>query len=225
MTQHAPRNLVPLWPIYSCGWGWWLCAQETFALKWDDLTVIEPQDGPSVELPLGMGAILALLLPDTKSSQTITADVVMAYTTASGLSLGKWLHRLRAALGLASIPVSDDFLFVHADGSPWTSKYYRTTYLYPFLHMQRLADDLHLKPFDGVGAHQSLEEVFYSLHSYRRGGRSEVSKARPVPLRRATDDEVNEHGRWRVKRSNMKMAQLYLSWDLVERVAITAHCM
>ena len=34
------------------------------------------------------------LLPQTKSNQTATADVVIAYVTASGKSLGLWLERL-----------------------------------------------------------------------------------------------------------------------------------
>jgi hypothetical protein len=91
--------------------------------------------------------------------------------------------------------------------------------------MQRIAGDAHLKPFDGVNGNKTLEQVFYSMHSYRRGARSVVSKSRPFPMRQATPLEVNEHGRWLVKRSNMKMDQLYLAWDIIDRLALTLFCM
>lgn len=142
----------------------------------------------------------------------------MAYTAASGLSIGKWAHRLRSALGHRTIPDSSECIF-------WTSHFFRSTFLWPLLHMQRIAGDAHLKPFDGVNGNKSLEQAFYSMHSYRRGARSVVSKSRLHPLRKATDLEVNEHGRWRVKRSNMKMDQLYLAWDTIDRIALTLFCM
>jgi hypothetical protein len=63
------------------------------------------------------------------------------------------------------------------------------------------------------------------MHSDRRRARSVVSKSRPGPMRKATTLEVNEHGRWRVKRSNMKMDQLYLEWDIIDRLALTLFCM
>jgi hypothetical protein len=65
--------------------------------------------------------------------------------------------------------------------------------------MQHLAGDVHLGPFDGLNGSKTLEQVFYSMHSYRRGAQSVVSKRRLPPLHQATTDEVNEHGRWRVK--------------------------
>ncbi len=206
-------------------WLGWLRAMELFSLKWNDLTVLEPQDGPTMDLPFGTGAILARLLPATKSSPTITADVVMAYTSASGLSIGKWAHRLRASLGYAIIPVSQERIFQHPDGTLWTSHFFRSTYLWPLLHMQRLAGDAQLKQFDGINGNKTLEQIVYSMHSYRRGARSVVSKSRPGPMRQATNLEVNEHGRWEVKRSNMKMDQLYLQWDIIDRLAITLFCM
>jgi hypothetical protein len=51
-------------------WLGWLRALELFSLTWADLTVLEPQDGPSLDLPTGTGAILARLLAETKSSKT-----------------------------------------------------------------------------------------------------------------------------------------------------------
>ena len=224
-TDEARAELSRAGLANLVAWLGWLRALELFSLFWNDLTILEPQDGPELDLPVGTGAFLARLLPETKSSRTITADVVMAYTSGSGLSLGKWTHRLRASLGHHEIPSSADRVFQHPDGTPWTSLYFRSTYLWPLLHMQCIAGDAHLKPFDGINGRKTLEQVFYSMHSYRRGSRSVVSKRRPPPLQVASPDEVNEHGRWRVKRSNMKMDQLYLSWDIIDRLALTLFCM
>jgi hypothetical protein len=98
IARAAVANLV--------AWLGWLRAMELFSLVWSDLTVLEPQDGPVLNLPVGTGVILARLLPETKSSTTITADMVMAYTSVSGLSLGKWIHRLRSSLGYREVPSS-----------------------------------------------------------------------------------------------------------------------
>jgi hypothetical protein len=66
----------------------WLRALETFGMRWSDLTVVRPEDGPTISLPPMLGAILMTLLEQTKSSQHATADVVVTYTIYSGLSLG-----------------------------------------------------------------------------------------------------------------------------------------
>jgi hypothetical protein len=50
-----------------------------------------------------LGAILMELLEQTKSSQHAAADVVVAYTTYSGLSLGNWLALLSAELPLVRL--------------------------------------------------------------------------------------------------------------------------
>ena len=62
------------------------------------------------------------------------------------------------------------------------------------------------------------------MHSYRRGARTAVAKMRPAPYRKATAEEVNEHGQWRIKRANMDMAQLYLAWAIIDCLAITLFC-
>jgi hypothetical protein len=74
--------------------GWYACslqAQETFSLKWGDIDVLSPAQGPTLTLPPGIGVILLHLLPQTKSLQSGKADIVLSYTLVSGLSLGKWL--------------------------------------------------------------------------------------------------------------------------------------
>jgi hypothetical protein len=63
------------------------------------------------------------------------------------------------------------------------------------------------------------------MHSYRRGGRSHVAVKCAGCIRKTCPEEVDEHGRWRRKRSNLRMALLYLASSLQDRVAITRFCM
>jgi hypothetical protein len=93
-------------------WLSWLRSGELFGMDWDGNTVIEPEDGPQHGLPSGVGAILWKLLEQTKSNRTSRADVPMAYTTGSGFSLGKWMHRLREALGVGTFPDTATPIFV-----------------------------------------------------------------------------------------------------------------
>jgi hypothetical protein len=58
----------------------WLRACESFGIKWQDLTIIEPPFGPSMGLLFNLGVILVKLLAQMKSSQAATADIVLAYT-------------------------------------------------------------------------------------------------------------------------------------------------
>jgi hypothetical protein len=59
------------------------------------------------------------------------------------------------------------------------------------------------------------------MNYYRRGARSHVAVKRPGWIRKARPEEVEEHGRWRRKRSNLPMVILYLASSLRDRVAIT----
>jgi hypothetical protein len=65
---------------------------ETFSLQWIDVLYVDPQLGPTVGLPEDQGMVLLKLLAQIKSQQYMTADVVLAYLTASGFSIGKWLE-------------------------------------------------------------------------------------------------------------------------------------
>jgi hypothetical protein len=130
-------------------WLGWLRAMEVFSLRWTDVEVTEPGDGAMLDLPPATGAISLRLLPQTKSDQSRTADVIIAYTTASGFSMGRWLHRLRESLGAVELLSDESLIFQERDGTPWTSLYFRSTYLIPLLEMQRRAGDIHLTPFDG----------------------------------------------------------------------------
>ncbi len=82
------------------GWLGWLRAMETFSIRWMDVDVVTPADGPTVGLPADVGMVNLRLLPQTKSDQTRTADMVLAYRTLSVYNLGHWLQRLRRLLNL-----------------------------------------------------------------------------------------------------------------------------
>jgi hypothetical protein len=94
-------------------------------------------------------------------------------------------------------------VFTQSDGTPWTSKFFCRRFLSPSLQRQRAAGDPYLHPFNGSPGN-TLEAKFWSLHCYRRGARSHVSRGGKFGkkrLRRATKDEVYEHGHWRRRRS------------------------
>ena len=205
-------------------WLGWLRSLECMSLTWDDCTLIRPGRGAKYDIPRSVGAILLRLLAQTKASRRLTADVLIAFTTGSGYSLGTWLIRLHELREQDSGQIDgSSFLLADQEGNAWTSLLYRSNYLYPLLHMQRLAGDKHLEPYDGSQGNV-LEDNFYSLHCYRRGSDSHVSKKRPFCARKATSDEIFEHGRWRRKRDSMNMPQLYREWSFFDRLGITLFC-
>ena len=107
--------------------------------------------------------------PETKSSRHTRVDFLMAYCTLSGLHLGKWVYRTQHTSGIppdwADCPLP---VFRHTNGTPWSSLYFRQTYLYPALRIQRGAGDAFLLAFDDTEGNR-LEDKFWSLHCYRRG--------------------------------------------------------
>jgi hypothetical protein len=165
-------------------WLGWLRVMEVFSLRWIDVTVTEPGDGAALDLPPAIGAVSCRLLPQTKSDQSCTADILLAYTTSSSFSIGHWLNRLRVSLGAVELPSDVSLIFQESDGTPWSSLYFRATYLVPLLEMQRRAGDTHLTPFDGSPGN-SIADKFWSMSSYRRGGRSHVSRVRAGCIRKA----------------------------------------
>jgi hypothetical protein len=76
-------------------WLAWLRSSELFGLRWMDVGVVEPVDGPTLDLNRGCGAVLFRLSPETKSSRTRQADVPVAYGTLSGYHIDKWLQKKR----------------------------------------------------------------------------------------------------------------------------------
>jgi hypothetical protein len=75
-------------------WLGWLRSMEGFSLKPSDITITPPSRGPTKGLPQGIGVIEIRLLPETKTNSACIADVIIAHSSWSGLSLGKWLARL-----------------------------------------------------------------------------------------------------------------------------------
>ena len=148
---------------------------------------------------------------------------MLAYASSAGIQLGFWLQELRrlsSKLGWTSGP-----LFRHPDGTAWDSHYFRHNQLYPLLTLQRLGGDKFLKAFDG-SPRNTIAAKFYSMHSYRNGGRSNVAKRRPGCVRAATPVEVTDHGRWRTRHSGREPLPLhYLQRTLEDRLYITLLCM
>jgi hypothetical protein len=188
---------------------------------------VEPRHGPLVDLPRGCGLVSYRMLPETKSNRTSRPDVIMAYRTLSGYCLGTWLRRARLCSGLGTDwQTCHRPLFSHQDGTRWDSSYFRTTYVYPSLRQQQAAGDSYLRAFNGSPGN-SIEENIWSLHCYRRGARSHVSRGGLYGkhrFRRAREPQVYEHARWRRKRSGERIDVIYREWTLHDRVQITLCC-
>ena len=205
-------------------WLGWVRSAECFGIRFSDIRVTEPEHYASLDLPPGVGCARISLRPETKTMRDHRADLVIAYETVSGYCYGKWFHRVREARELGNDWVLDNNLvFTQANGKPWTSKYYRTTYLYPALHKMRAEGDAYLRPYDGTPGN-SLEEKFWSLHSFRRGANSHVSRRQPNTVRKADDSEKYAHARWRKHRQNEKIDKQYEEWPISARVNITLCC-
>ena len=201
-------------------WLGWLRSTETFSLTWDDVEVIRPCDGPRWGLPSGVGVIELRLLPETKSNRTRVANVVVSYLCASGLAPGLWFERLQC---LWPTRLPHDPVIRGSNGRPWTSSFYRCHYLYAWLDTMHQGGDPFLQAFSDTPGNR-IEDKFYSCSSYRRGGRTSSSR-RIGGTRRATEAEVYEHGRWRVRRNKENMPTLYTEFTLMDRLNLTLLCM
>jgi hypothetical protein len=197
----------------------WLRALETFGLTWSDVDITNPQDGPTVGHPLGIGVIQLTLLPQTKSNQAAAADMIAAYTSASGLPSGLWLRRLQALLQ-PDEQGPDAFILAHPDGRAWTSHFYRYKYLYPLLGLLPALDDAYLSKYDETPGKELLK-AFYSFNTLRRTGCLVASKRRAQPSSAGNPAEVVEHGGWRLTRSSLDMPLAYLQWAIDDRICIT----
>jgi hypothetical protein len=150
--------------------------------------------------------------------------VVVAYLTLSGLSVGFRFAELRK-----SKPLEAGRLFVSLDGSVWTSRYFREQYAWPVLEeMRYVAKEPSLQLF-GTAKGTRIWDKVYSIHSWRRAGRSWVNRGawhnepKPRGTRQATKTEVYEHGRWKLQGGAIDAR--YNQWGLVERLALTMLCM
>jgi hypothetical protein len=203
----------------------WLRSGELFVSDRKDVTLTRPHEGPTRSLPLGVGAVEFNLGNETKSDPCQTADVIMAWETLSGLSVGKWLERL-----FSFAPDDGHSLFSTKTQPQWTSRYFREQCAWPLLERMRREGEPSLKCFTlRVGGR--IRDKLYSLHSWRRAGRSKVSRPprhnepNPPGTRTATSHEVYEHGRWRRKGGSEDMPAHYNQWGLPDRLAITLLCM
>ena len=205
--------------LFWCGW---LRSMEAFSTEWRDFSVVEPEDGPTVDLPAGMGVVSLRLQPETKSDRTRTADCIIAYCTSSGLCLGKWFHRARRCSGLdLNWSHHAGTIFCHPDGTPWTSLSYRNNFLYPSLLEQQAAGDPYLAPYKDC-----LKSKIWSLHCYRRGARNHVSRSGIYGAnryKRASLEQIYQHARWTRRRRSEAIDQQYIEWPICDRVRLTLY--
>ena len=204
-------------------WLAWLRASELFGLRWQDIEMVRPGPRPAYGFPPGSGALLLQLLEATKSSQTITADMVIAYLTASGLCPGQVFEELLALRPRGSR--DSDLIFLDEEGEVWTSAHFRHTYVYPLLEEQWRKQDPVLRTHCPQGLEQ-IRQKFYSLSMFRRGGRTHVARKRPGCIRKAEDTEITEHGRWRIRyKVHRHMPTHYLEFTYEDKIYITLLCM
>jgi hypothetical protein len=204
-------------------WLGWLRSRETFNLKWSDITLIKPKDGPMMDLPLNIGVCLFDLGPSTKTSRTRNAKVIIAYECMSGLTCGRWIQRAFKACGGTNLATDYRHVFTTPSGQRWTSKSYRHEFLYPMLAHLRQTGDVFLRAFNDEPGN-TLQEKFWSLHCYRRGARTHATKRSKKDSRKATQDQVYEHGRWRKRRSSEPIDKQYDEWTIQDRIQITLFC-
>lgn len=215
-------------------WLGWLRSSELFTLTWADVHCYHPSASLILDLPPNNGALLLQLLPQTKTTRSRRADVIIAYTTNSGLSPGTWFQRLRSLS--PRCPPTQLLFQPSGAGPPWTSSLYRTTYLYPFLHLQKAEGDPYLQPIP-TDPSNSLADLFWSCHSYRRGANSHCrrgglarrtlqvnSPGPPHRFRKATEHMQYHHGRWRMQRRHENLPTQYTEWTFAQRLAITRDC-
>jgi hypothetical protein len=204
----------------------WLRGGELYQGCASDLTLTPPHEGTTKGLPPGIGVIEFDLLPETKSDPCRTADVVIAWATLSGFSLGTWLTRLSTFF--SQIP---GMLFSTVQHPVWTSRVFREVYAWPLLELQRSEGEATLRCFSEALGNR-LQDKVYSMHSWRRAGDSRAGRfprhnePNPPGTRRATTEEIYEHGRWELKRRKAaeSMPSHYRQWLTVDRVPLTLCC-
>ena len=206
-------------------WLGWLRASELFNIRREDIELVPPSNGGVYGLPHNVGAILFQLLPSTKSSRNKKVDIVIAWETSSGLNLGHWLLSLFRIMDKLHWSSPHSFIFrSKSDTSHWSSHYFRTTHLYPLLHLQYLHNDVTLRHIQPTSSH-GIAYHFYSLHSYRRGAKTFPTRKRDGCRRAATRSELINHGRWRVQNTGREdMPTHYTEPSIEDRIYLTLLC-
>ena len=194
---------------------------ECFTLDRADVSFLQPKDGPSEGLPLGLGYVAYRLLPETKTDRFRLADVLISFYTRTGFSLGKWLCRL-----LLYEPLDGTSLFSTPNCRRWTSSYFRNAFAWPLLEQLWAQGDPSLSfVCDRDG--QRVRDHFWSCHSWRRGINTFVRNPPTyLGIHQATLDEIYEHFRWTKARRNASepMPLHYNEWDTEMRLAFTLLC-
>jgi hypothetical protein len=205
-------------------WLGWLRASEAFALRWCDIDHVLPASSASRGLPPNIGALFLKLLESTKSHQTTQVDIILAALTASGFDLGA---AFSAAQHQRPPGTPDtDRIFQGSRGKLWDSRYFWHTHVYPLLEQQRLEGDPSLLPYDGSTPARTIALLYYSMGSYRRGANSHVQRCRALCVRRATPEEIANHGRWRSRnRGREPMPVHYDEPSSEDLLYITLLCM
>ena len=197
-------------------WLGWLRTSETFSLTFDDIDYVPAARAAERDLPTNVSMLNFSLLEETKSDRTKKVDVCCAGTTKGGFSLETWYKRVLDTCG--DRPVSSP-IFIKDDGTPWTSLFFREQFLYPCLRRLQAKGDAYLAPLAQTGKN-SLEARFWSLHCYRRGARTHVSRTLPgQPM--ASKDQIYEHARWRYRRNSQPVDVIYRDWTFFDRIKIT----
>jgi hypothetical protein len=202
----------------------WERSSDIFSTALEAIEVAPPKDRAIHNLPPGVEAVEHTLLASTKSDLTLVADVVIAYTTLSGLSLGMWVERLQGFT-----PKDPELLFSTARTTMWTSRYFREHYAIPILELHRRKGEPTLSMFSDVRGNRLIDKI-YAIHLWRRAGRSKLSRVprhdepRPKGSRKASPKEVYEHGRWEKKQDNEYMPRRYNQWDLSDRICVSYFC-
>ena len=192
-------------------WLGWLRSGECFGLAWDDIEAYHHRRHAEYELPEGLGFVSLLLAPETKSSRSKRADIILAHQTNSGFQPLRWHRRARNLC-----PDSDgtSLIFKHANGAPWTSMFFRKQYLFPVLRRLKSSGDAYLSRRD-------IEKAFWSLHSYRRGARTHVSHKIKGQRSIASKEQIYEHARWRYNSRNLPIDVIYRQWSYKDRIKLT----
>jgi hypothetical protein len=137
--EYAAANFAEI-----CAWGGWLRAAANFSLDDEDVEIITPDNGALHNLPIGVGTVLLTLGPETKVQNSKRVDVPLSDTFASGTSPQYWYLKLiecKDNLGWIGGP-----LFRHSNGQRRTSLYFKSTHVYPLLHIQRNRGEPSLAP-------------------------------------------------------------------------------
>jgi hypothetical protein len=106
--------------------------------------ITTPDNGGLHNYPIGVGAVLFTLGPDTKCQSSKRVDVPLADTFASWISPHYWYLKLmecKEKLGWIG-----GYLLHYSTGQRWKSSYFKSTHVYPLLHIQRNRGDPSLGP-------------------------------------------------------------------------------